>query len=214
MMNLNLSADEVLTTTRAVRKRLDFSRPVEREILMECLEIALQAPSGSNSQAWHFMFVTDPEKKLAISNLYREVFAGYIDSAGTEYDDGDTRGERMELVRGSAMYLADHMHDCPVLFIPLHAGRMDNLPNFMGASMYGSIIPAMWSFMLAARERGLGTALTTLHLGKEAEVAKILGIPYEDFTQIGLIPIAYTIGTEFKVAKRQPSADVVHFDGW
>ncbi len=213
-MHLNLSADEVLTTTRAVRKRLDFERDVPREVLMECVDIALQAPSGSNRQGWQFMFVTDPAKKQAIADLYRGVFEGYINMPGAEYEDGDTRADRMEFVRGSASYLAEHMHEAPVLFIPLHEGRLDNLPNFMGASAYGSIIPAMWSFMLAARERGLGTAFTTLHLPKEQEAAEILGIPYDSFTQIGLIPVAYTRGTDFKVAQRQPAADLTHWDTW
>ena len=215
-MRLNLSADEVLSTTRAVRKRLDFDRPVEREVVMECLELAVQAPTGSNRQGWQWIFVTDPEKKQVLRDIYRENFAmyrGFADSV--QYDAGDLRGEQKDRVTDSAQYLADEFHRAPVLMIPCIEGNLDGAPAFAGASMWGSIIPAIWSFMLAARERGLGTAWTTIHLmnGGDKKAAELLGIP-DGWTQAGLFPIAYTQGTDFKPAKRLPLDPITHWDQW
>jgi nitroreductase len=214
-MKLNLSADEVLTTTRSVRKRLDLDRPVEREVVHECLDIALQAPTGSNSQGWSWMFVTEPDKKAAIAGYYRDNFYKYLQSPrSASYPEGDLRAERREKVTDSAMYLADNFHRVPVLLIPLIQGRLDGAPVFGAASAWGSILPAVWSFMLALRERGLGSAWTTLHLPNEREVADLLGIPFDQYTQAGLFPIAYTIGTDFKPAPRLPLDGLVHWDTW
>ena len=163
-MKLNLSADEVLKTTRSVRKRLDFDRPVEREIVEECLDIALQAPTGSNSQGWHWIIVEDAAKKKALADIYKANFEIYASMPGREYKDGDSRGERMELVRDSAWYLAEQFHRSPLMLIPAIEGRLDNLPSFATASQWGSLLPAVWSFMLALRERGMGSAWTTIHL--------------------------------------------------
>lgn len=212
-MHLNLTADEVLSTTRAVRKRLDFDRPVEREVLMECLDLALQAPTGSNSQGWHWMFVTDPAKKLALRNLYKPNFDEYT-KYSREWEDGDLRAEQKPAVRSSAEYLSENFHRAPVLMIPLIEGRLDNAPVFQAASAWGSLLPAVWSFMLALRERGLGSAWTTLHLPSEREAADVLGIPFDQYTQAGLFPIAYTKGTDFQPAKRLPTDSIVHFDTW
>lgn len=215
MTNLNLSADEVLTTTRSVRKRLDFDRPVERSTVLECIEIALQAPTGSNSQGWQWMVIEDGDKKKAISELYLKNFTWYASQPGREYAEGDTRAERQELVRDSATYLAENFHRSPFLLIPLIEGRLgEGLNSFMQASAWGSILPAVWSFMLALRERGLGSAWTTLHLPDEEKAAEILGIPYDRYTQAGLFPVAYTKGTDFKLAKRLPAAELTHWDSF
>lgn len=163
-MRLNLSADEVLTTTRSVRKRLDFDRPVEREVLMECLEIALQAPTGSNRQGWQWVFVDDPEKKQALRDIYLPNFLAYAKLPKPQYDPGDPRRGRQDAVADSALYLAEHFHRAPVLLIPVLQGRPDASADGAGASFWGSLLPAVWSFMLALRERGLGSAWTTLHL--------------------------------------------------
>jgi nitroreductase len=215
-MTLNLSGDELLTTTRAVRKRLDFERPVDRAVIDECVEIAMQAPTGSNAQGWHFVFVEDPAKKAALAELYGRNFDPYFGSAsGAQYADGDTRGERQELVRSSAKYLRERLHEVPVMMIPCIWGRLpDGTPGWIHASVWGSLLPAVWSFMLAARNRGLGTAWTTLHLPNEAEAAEILGIPYDKVMQGGLIPIAHYTGTDFKRAPRLPASKVVHWDAW
>ncbi|MDG2047566.1 MAG: nitroreductase family protein [Halioglobus sp.] len=218
MPKLNLNADEVLTTTRAVRKRLDFDRPVEMPVLRECLNIALQAPSGSNSQGWHFVIVTDAAKKAAIAELYLKAFDDY--EAGPaqptkQHLDDPSMAPTQERVLGSARYLADNMAHVPAMLIPCCAGRTDtpDLPQGVLASIYGSILPAVWSFMLAARERGIGTCWTTLHLGYEQEVARLLDIP-DDFTQVALIPIAYTQGTAFKTAPRKDLNNVLHTNRW
>lgn len=214
-MTLNLSVDEVLTTTRSVRKRLDFDRPVSREVLTECLELALQAPTGSNSQGWQWVFVEDPDKKKAIGEIYLSNARGYLSSASREYAEGDTRGERMGAVRDSATYLAEHMHEAPVLLIPCIEGREETSP-LGGASFWASLFPAAWSFCLALRSRGLGSCWTTLHLGRggEKKAAEVLGIPYDQYSQGGLFPIAYTKGTDFRPAKRLPAESLTHWNAW
>ncbi|NCY15555.1 MAG: nitroreductase [Actinobacteria bacterium] len=214
-MRLDLTNDELLTTTRSVRKRLDLDRPVERDVVLECLEIALQAPTGSNRQGWHWMFVTDPAKKTALAELYRTNFIAYRDSGlRPTYDETDSRAQRQPAVTDSANHLAEHFAEVPILMIPLIEGRLDNLPAFAAASTWGSLLPAVWSFMLALRSRGLGSAWTTLHLPSEREAAELLDIPYDRFTQGGLFPIAYTIGTEFRPAPRIPTDQIVHWDTW
>ncbi len=214
--HLNLTADEVLTTTRSVRKRLDFDRPVEREVLLECLAIALQAPTGSNRQGWQFVFVTDAGKRKALADIYGPNFDAYRQMPPPKYADDDTRAERRERVIDSATYLRDHMHEAPVLLIPLIEGRLDGVSSMQSASAWGSLLPAVWSFMLALRERGLGSAWTTLHLpnGGEQKAAELLGIPHNRYSQAGLFPIAYTKGTDFKPAPRIPPEQVAHWDTW
>jgi len=221
MSQLDLTNDELLSTTRAVRKRLDFDREVPRSVLEECMALALQAPSGSNAQNWHFVFVTDDDKKARIAELYRQSWAGYVDSpmsAANVHAGDPSMAQTQDRVMSSAQYLADNLHRAPVFFIPCFAGRIDSLSgegaNTAQASTFGSVIPAAWSFMLAARARGLGTCWTTLHLMHERAVADIIGLPYEEVTQVALIPVAYTKGTEFKAAPRKDMAGVVHFDGW
>jgi nitroreductase len=117
-------------------------------------------------------------------------------------------------MRASAQYLADHMHEAPVLVIPCIRGRTDGLPAASQAGVWGSIIPATWSFMLAARARGLGTAWTTLHLGGEREAAEVLGIPYDEVMQVAMIPVAYTRGTDFHPGPRRPLEEMVHWESW
>lgn len=219
MTKLNLSADEVLTTTRAVRKRLDFDRPVDMPVIMECLEIATQGPSGSNSQGWHFVIVRDAEKRAAIARFYQQSFADYIvgpSQPTKRHLDNPDMAETQQRVLSSAKYLADNLAKVPAYLIPCGVGRIDGVESshMMQAGFYGSILPAVWSFMLAARERGLGTCWTTLHLKYEKEVAEILSIPFERVTQTALIPIAYTKGTDFNPAPRKPLDDIVHFDDW
>jgi nitroreductase len=214
-MTPNLSIDEVLTTTRSVRKRLDFDKPVSRDVLMECLELALQAPTGSNSQGWQWLFVEDAEKKKAIGDIYLANARGYLSSSSPEYPEGDIRGERMGKVRDSATYLAEHMHEAPVLMIPCLEGREDASP-LGGVSFWASLFPAVWSFCLALRSRELGSCWTTLHLvgDGERQAAEVLGIPHDQYSQGGLFPIAYTKGTDFRPAKRLPAEAVTHWNSW
>jgi len=217
MPTLDLTPDELLTTTRAVRKRLDLSRPVGLEVIRECLEIALQAPSGSNAQRWHFVVVTDAAKRAALAKLYNRAFDAYRDmpiAAGNLFREDPVRGPQQARVMDSAEYLAAHLHEVPVHVIPCMEGRADEVPAVRAAGMWGSLMPAAWSFMLAARARGLGTSLTTLHLIYEREAAELLGIPFDEITQGLLIPTAYTQGTDFKPATRQPLDEVLHVDKW
>jgi nitroreductase len=215
-MRLNLSADEVLATTRSVRKRLDFERPVEREIVMECLDLALQAPTGSNRQGWQWVFVTDQAKKDALAKIYADNFALYRQMPRPQYDADDPRAGRMDKVVDSAQYLADNMQRAPILMIPCLEGKPDNAIGGFSASFWGSLLPAVWSFMLALRERALGSAWTTLHLinGGEEQAADLLGIPHDRYSQAGLFPVAYTQGTDFKPASRLPASEVSHWDEW
>jgi nitroreductase len=215
---LDLTSDQLLSTTRTVRKRLDLTRPVEEELIRECIELAVQAPSGSNTQLWHFIVVTDAEKRKALGKLYRQ---GWNTVYGSEDESSQIRPEisleearTQERVTNSAHYLADHMGEVPVLIVPCIQGRLGSASNIMQAGVWGSILPAVWSLMLAARARGLGTAWTTLHLIHEKEAAEVLGIPYEKVTQAALIPLAYTIGTDFQPGPRKPLDQVLHWNQW
>ena len=215
-MRLHLTSDELLATTRAVRKRLDFEREVEPEVIDECLDAALQAPTGSNAQGWHFLVVRDPKLRLGLAELYREAFSGYIamqKEAAAKAGDTDD-GSVQNRVRSSAEYLAEHLHEVPVHLIPCIYGRPEGLDQSMMAGLYGSILPATWSYMLAARERGLGTVWTTLHLPFEKQAAALLDIPYDRVTQVALIPTAYTLGTDFKPGPRRDKSNVIHHDRW
>jgi nitroreductase len=207
--------DHLLTTTRSVRKRLDFARPVEPEVIEKCLEIATQAPSGSNRQGWYFMVVTDAAKRKAIADYYRKSFAVYIRSGGprSESESDDPRLARATQVRDSAVYLSEHFHEAPVFIIPCIEGRPTDPAPSAQAGFYGSILPAAWSLMLALRARGLGAAWTTLHLRYEQEVAEILGIP-SNITQAVLLPVAYFKGDDFQPAYRVPASSLTYWDSW
>ena len=219
---LDLSPDQLLSTTRAVRKRLDYDRPVPIELVRECVEVALQAPSGSNARGWHFVVIGDPAKRERIAELYRQAFEGYrqmpvsAHALAEQAEAGDKA--TMNAVVGSAEALAANLHRAPYLVIPCVMGRAPALEGPMGdlarAAIYGSILPAFWSFMLAARARGLGTAWTTLHLLHEEEIARLIGIPYGEVMQTGLSPLAYTVGTDFKPARGRSLEGVLHVDCW
>ena len=200
--------DRLLSTTRSVRKRLDLDRPVETEVVLECLQLAVQAPTGSNAQGWRWLVVTDPEKRAELGRMYSEGGAAYLRSAAANELDPQTKR-----VYESAVHLADVIGRVPVHVIPCIHGRADNAPNIMSASIYGSIMPAAWSFMLALRSRGLGSAWTTLHLMKEKESAELLGIP-DNVTQVALIPVAYTVGDDFRPAKRPPIETITYWENW
>jgi nitroreductase len=211
------TVDHLLSTTRSVRKRLDFSRPVEREVITRCIDLALQAPTGGNSQGWSFMVVTDEAKRAAISALYKKAFKLYSSDPNMrsryDGDSDDLRAKQLDRVLSSADYLSDNMHRAPALVIACIEGRVEKASALEQAGVYGSILPAAWSFMLALRSRGLGTAWTTLHIMYEQEVANILGIP-ATVTQAALFPVAYFTGDDFKPAKRLPTERFLHWDSW
>jgi nitroreductase len=210
VMALELTPDELLSTTRAVRRRLDLTRPVEREVLEECLRLAQQAPTASFAQNWHFVVVTDAGRRAALGELWRGVALSYLKRRAAAAAADPVLARLNDGVR----QLAEHIHEVPVHVIPCVEGRTDGKPAAAQASRWASIIPAAWSFMLAARARGLGSVWTTFHLRHEREAAELLGIPYDRVMQAALIPVAYTRGTDFKPGPRRPLDTLVHWDRW
>jgi nitroreductase/ketosteroid isomerase-like protein len=216
--------DLLLQTTPSVRKRLDLERPVEREVIEECMELAVHAPNGSNQQPYRFLFIDDPVKKQGLADIYRAAMSDFVNRPRTaapedNIDRSDAASKRMT---ESVMHLAEHIHEVPVLCVPIVAGRTDgNGPGahaertdvFWQASRWGSVVPALWSLMLALRSRGLGSAWTTLTLVRERQVAELLGFPYEKWMQAGLFPIAYTKGTDFQITPRRPAAEIMAWNG-
>ncbi|MYI56884.1 MAG: nitroreductase family protein [Acidimicrobiia bacterium] len=212
---LGLSADEVLLTTRAVRRRLDFDRPVPESLLRECARFAVQAPTSSNGQGWHFVFVTERSKIEALAAIYRRGSdlnrARFIENSKARAATDAVWGGQLARMIEAGAHLVENLHRIPAMLIPCAAGRPEDPRHVVEGA--GSVIQAAWSFMLAARARGLGTCWTTIHLMWEEEVAEILGIPYREVRQYAMIPVAYTIGTEFKPAARDLDG-VLSFNGW
>ncbi|MBJ7361264.1 MAG: nitroreductase family protein [Ilumatobacteraceae bacterium] len=211
----HIATDKLLTTTRSVRKRLDLTREVEPQVIADCIDIAMQAPTGTNAQNWAFVVITDPAKKKFIADAYR---SGGAMMAGSGYppplEPGDPREHVMPKVMESAGYLGEILEQVPVFVIACVRGRVESVPMVIAqASTYGSILPAAWSFMLALRSRGLGTAWTTIHLFQEQAISELLGIP-DDWTQTVLFPVAYYTGDDFKPAHRLPSDAMTHWDSW
>jgi nitroreductase len=202
------SVDELLTTTRAVRRRLDLTRPVGREVILECVRLAMQAPTASNAQDWRWLVITDANKRAAIADIYRSIGAQYIPQAAENASDPQTRR-----VYANALGLTETLAQVPVHVIPCLAGRFDDSDRLAAASAWASIIPAGWSFLLALRSRGLGSVWTTMHLAKEQQVAELLGIP-DTVTQAALFPVAYTIGTDFRPASRPPAETITFWNSW
>ena len=191
-----LTPEELLTTTRSVRKRLDLTRPVPVELVRECLQIAAQAPSGGNRQQWHWIVITDPAIRARVGDYYRRATEPYL-AARQPSDDAQRR------LHDSSAYLAQHMGEVPVLVIGCIEMGSPWPPDGNQAGLWGSLLPAAWSYMLACRARGLGTAWTTLHLAYEKEVAELLGLP-GNVRQGVLIPTAYYTGETFRPGPRGP----------
>jgi nitroreductase len=220
---IDLSADQVLTTTRSVRKRLDLGRKVPRGVIAECLDIAFQAPNGSNLNSWEWVVIDDPAVMKNVAAIYDSAMADFIQSPqGQDYqaeavaklaaDTTGRLGEDMAKMSESVDHLRRHMSEMPAAVVPVFLGRPERMNLFNQASRWGSVLPAVWSLFLALRARGLGSAWTTVHILREREMAELLGIPYDRYTQVGLFPIAYTIGTDFKRAWRKPVAEVVSWN--
>ncbi|WP_344870927.1 nitroreductase family protein [Allokutzneria multivorans] len=199
--------DEVATTTRSVRRRLDLTRPVARGVVEECLRLALHAPNGANRQDWRFLVIDAPELRAGIAEHYRAAFAAY---RATLSDEVARSG-----MTTSAQYLADRFQDVPVLVLGCARGRLtDSASAAKRSSFYGSVYPALWSFMMAARSRGLGTTLTTVHLAREREVAELLGIPFDEVTQVALIPLAHMANDGFHAGPRRALGEVMSWNNW
>ena len=215
---LDLNNDELLTTTRAVRKRLDYDRPVDDADIRECVRMAMQAPSGSNAMTMQFVVVKDEVKRAKIGEIYRQCFDIYksMDGvyAGSIKKDTDAEQAQQDRVTTSADYLGQTMGRAPALVIACTAGRVDGASGMIAASTMGNVLPAMWSFMLAARARGLGTAWTTVGLMMEQEIADVVGIPFDEVQQACLSPLAHTKGTDFKPAMRPEPDTIIHWDTW
>jgi nitroreductase len=200
--------DRLLATTRSVRRRLDLTRPVPRDVVLECLRLAVQAPTASNGQRWRWVVVDDPATRRALGDIYRRMGERYL--RGYDVPEASTQTDR---VLASANYLADIITEVPMLVVPCITGRLESTAPALAASFYGSIVPAIWSFQLALRSRQLGSCFTTLHLAHEAEARDLLGIP-EDVTQVALLPVAYTTGGDFSPASRPPVEGITYWNRW
>jgi nitroreductase len=209
MTDFDLSTvDRLLSTTRAVRRRLDLDRPVERHVLLDCIRLSQQAPTGTNSQRWRWLVIDDPAKRREIGEIYERGIP-LIDAAAKSARDRQT-----EKVYQDARILAERIGEVPALVIPCLEGLLPPDAAWVDATTYfGSIYPAVWSFQLALRSRGLGSVFTTMHLAFEAETRAILGLP-EDVAQLALLPVAYTRGLDFKPARRPPPESITHFNSW
>jgi nitroreductase len=215
--HLGLSGEELLSTTRAVRRRLDFERPVGRDVLRACVALALQAPSGSNRFAVQFVIVDDAQRRRALGEAYRAAYADYKASSGYigNVDKGDPEANaQQQRTARSADHLAANIHRAPVLVLACGLGRADDQPIHRHTNLLASVHPPTWSFMLAARLHGLGTCWTGVSLREEAATAEIVGIPIDRVTIGALTPVAYTLGTDFQPARRPAPEDVIHWDAW
>jgi len=201
------NADALLTTTRAVRRRLDLARQVEPQLILECIDIAQQAPTGSNGQRWHFIVITDPRKRVQIAEIYREQSSAGIEARLAAALDAQTRR-----VYESALYLSDILARVPVHVIPCLIGEPPETGR-AAAGFYADILPATWSFMLAARARGLGTVWTTQTLARHREIAELLEMP-ASVTQAALIPVAHVIGETFRPAARPAPESITSWNVW
>jgi nitroreductase len=214
-MTSTISADELLTTTRSVRRRLDLDRPVDAALIEACVELAVQAPTGRNRQRWSFVVVTEPDRKAGLADIWRRGTA----VGGTPMPEEDARRAHakpgtMEKVFDGVDHLYRNLHRMPPLVVPCITGRTEGAPVVEQAGTWGSILPATWSFMLAARLHGLGTCWTTSHLHFEREAAEVLGIDHERVMQVALTPVAHTVGTGFRPGPRVPVTDVLHWEQW
>jgi len=199
--------DTLLSTTRAVRRRLDFERDVPDDLLMRCIELAEQAPTGAGVSSRRWIIVKDPETKAQLAEMYRAAGGSRIIE---KLEDRRLAGGSQERIAESAAYLSANMEKAPALVLATIWGVHDGSGR---PGLFDSVIQAAWSFCLALRARGLGSAWTTMHLGKAKAFADLLGIP-DGVTQIVLLPVAWTIGTDFKPAPRRKASEIVWFDRW
>jgi nitroreductase len=197
--------DELLATTRAVRRRLDFSRPVDNQLLLDCIDLAEQAPTGGNLGSRRWIIVRDQQVKAQLGDLYRDTALSFMTAAAERLR---STGDPNAAVVASAAYLAEHLAEVPAIVIPTIIGRHDGSGR---PGLFDSVIQAGWSFCLALRARGLGTTWVTAALQDRARVKEILGIP-DHLTEVALFPVAYTRGTDFHRARRDPARSITYFD--
>jgi len=203
------SIDWVLTTTRAVRRRLDLERPVDLDLVVECLDLALQAPTGGDIQGWRWIVITEPDTKALVRDIYLDALTAASD--GRRQRPADGSDDRM---MEGAWHLATHLDRVPVLVLACIRGRMTPATTPAQASaLFGSIYPAVWSLQLALRSRGLASTMTTVHIGRHQEMADLLGIP-DNVTQAALVPIAHLMGGDLHPARRRPVSEVAFREHW
>jgi nitroreductase len=217
------SIDRLLTTTKAVRQRLDLERPVPREVVLDCVRLGCYAPNASNAQEWRWVLVDEPAQRARVAEVYRKVLVPRVSQMlEAKLAVGDEAGSK---ISRSILYLADHLHEVPVLVIPCYdvAAALSRyntliadpgpygLSTQMDSGMFASVIPAVWSFQLALRSRGLGSTLTTAHQLDQPAMAKVLGLP-DSWFQVALIPVAYTRGDDFVPSPRRPVEEVVYWN--
>jgi nitroreductase len=213
-MASSLSNDDLLSTTRVVRRRLDLTRRIPRALVEECLALAVHAPTASNRQEWHWVFVDDPDQVARLAECYRRAPTDTSPLPAGEWLDRETNTASNANLRTSHDFLADNLHRVPLVLVPCHLGRVDEAPVARQAALWGSLYPAVWNLLLALRTRGLVAAWTTSHLTDERSAASILSIPYERYTQGGMFPIAYPLGSDFTRAARRPVSEIVHWNTW
>jgi len=202
------TVDRLLSTTRAVRRRLDFSRPVEREVILDCIRLSQQAPTGTNRQTWRWLVLDDADKRRQMADLYLRGIPA-LDAMSASARDAQTKQVYVD-----ARAFAEKLAEVPVHVIPCTQERIEQGSDpATTMTYYGSIFPAVWSFQLALRSRGLGSVLTTMHLLYEEESREILGLP-ADVTQVALLPVAYFTGETFRRAERLPGRQLTHWDSW
>ena len=200
------SVDGVLATTRSVRRRLDLKRSVPDDLLLDCIDLAEQSPTGGNQGSRRWIIARDPEVKAKLAEVYNE-FGQFLVAIR---DRKIAEGREPSPMTKSGAYLAEHLAEVPAIVIPciwgVHAGT--GRPG-----LFDSVIQGAWSFCLAARARGLATAWTTAHLANPEAAAEILGIP-EGVTQIALLPVAWSKGPSYRGAARRPAEEITYIDRW
>lgn len=210
MTELDLAiTDRLLTTTKQVRQRMDLSRQVPRHLLLECIDIASRAPMGGNIERNRWLVIDDPDIKAAIAGYYAQVGRPYLEAMAPMAEDD----ERQQRVLESAGFLVDHIAEVPAMVIPLRLDRPDTQTVAGAAAYWGSVVPGVWSFQMALRARGVGSAWTTFHLEHESEVAELLDLP-DTVTQVCLLTVGYYTGDTFHPAPRRPAAEITYFNSW
>ncbi len=207
--SLRTAADAVdwaLSTTRSVRRRIDWERPIEPEVIEAAIDVATQAPTGVQAESWRFLVLTEPEPKQAVATLYRSAFDRYV-SARTQAQ------AEVAAPRPAQAQLAERLAEMPALILVCAEGAPASDLTALQVGFYGSVLPAAWSLMVALRVRGIGSTWTSLHLLHADETARALGIP-DGVTQTVLLPCGYTKDATLRPANRKPATEVAYWNQW